>query len=219
MTRTLREGSALRRGLGCAALGVALGLAGAPASAEGAVDDAAAAAARARVADTVERVLAVLRDPALSGDDKRARIEGLAYERFDFATISRLVLARNWRRMTPEQRAAFQEEFKRHLSLTYGGSVDRYRDEEVVLGATRVERNGDVTVRTRVEGDAAEPVFVDYRLRRREDAWLVIDVIIENVSLLQNFRTQTQELISNVGPEGLIEKLRSKNEARTAKGG
>jgi phospholipid transport system substrate-binding protein len=170
-------------------------------------------AAVATVNATVDSVLAVLHDEKLALEQKRNAIEGIAYERFDFNTISRLVLARNWRRMTPAQREQFEQEFKRHLSVTYGDNLDSYGDEKVEITDSRAERNGDVTVRSRIVSDG-DPIAVDYRLRSRDGSWYVIDVIIEGVSLLSNFRSQTQEIISAEGPDGLIQKLREKNEGR-----
>lgn len=170
-------------------------------------------AAKAAVNATVDSVLAVLHDEAMPEEQKRSAIEDIAYERFDFNTISRLVLARNWRRMTPAQREQFEQEFKRHLSVTYGDNLDSYGDEKVEITDSRAERNGDVTVRSRILGNG-DPIAVDYRLRSRDGSWYVIDVIIEGVSLLSNFRSQTQEIISAEGPDGLIQKLREKNEGR-----
>ena len=170
-------------------------------------------AAKAAVDATVDSVMSVLHNDAMPTGQKRDAIEAIAYERFDFTTISKLVLARNWRRMTPTQREQFEQEFKRHLSVTYGDSLDRYGDETVEITDSRAERNGDVTVRSRILGEG-DPLAVDYRLRSRNGSWYVIDVIVEGVSLLSNFRSQTQEIISAEGPEGLIQKLREKNEGR-----
>ena len=170
-------------------------------------------AAKAAVDATVDSVMLVLHDDAMPTKQKRDAIEAIAYERFDFTTISKLVLARNWRRMTPTQRKQFEQEFKRHLSVTYGDSLDRYGDETVEITDSRSERNGDVTVRSRILGNE-DPLSVDYRLRSHNGSWYVIDVIVEGVSLLSNFRSQTQEIISAEGPEGLIQKLREKNEGR-----
>jgi phospholipid transport system substrate-binding protein len=128
------------------------------------------------------------------------------------------VLARNWRRFSEAQRGEFLTEFRRHLSLTYGQSVEGYADESIRVERTRAEGNGDVTVRTKIVGAAADPILVDYRLRSRAERWLVIDVIIEGVSLISNFRTQTQEIISESGPAGLIERLRTRNQEAAAKG-
>ena len=171
--------------------------------------------ARATVQETVDAVLGILRDGSLSSQEKQDRIRDIAYARFDFQTISKLVLARNWQRLSPQQRADFEAEFKRHLSVTYGSSVDRYANQSVEITDTRAEGNGDVTVRTRILGNG-QPFLVDYRLRSNSADWYVIDVIVENVSLLSNFRSQTQEIISHEGPDGLIRKLREKNSEREA---
>lgn len=189
------------------ALLLPLAAAAAPAS------DADRDAAKAAVDATVDSVMAVLNDEAMPIGQKRTAIEAIAYERFDFTTISKLVLARNWRRMTPAQRQEFEQEFRRHLSVTYGDSLDRYGDETVEITDSRAERNGDVTVRSRILG-TEEPLSVDYRMRSHNGSWYVIDLIVEGVSLLSNFRSQTQEIISAEGPEGLIQKLREKNQGR-----
>lgn len=190
--------------------------AGAPSAAG--VPTAAQEQASATVRDTLDVAVEVLRDPALSDDEKIDRLESLTYRRFDFETIARLVLARNWRRMSDKQQDDFISEFKRHLSVTYGNNLLDYKEEKIRVEGSRLESNEDVTVRTHVEGSFPEPILIDYRLRRREDAWLVIDVIIEGVSLIQNFRAQTQEVISRDGPDGLIELLRKKNAAGGSSG-
>jgi len=183
------------------------------ATAESGAESARTAEARAVVETTANRVLEILRDEELSESVKQERIRELAYARFDFDTIAKLVLARNWRRLSAEERQEFVEEFKRHLALTYGGNLDEYRNEAVEIEGSRLERNGDVTVRTRLVG-RPEPILVDYRLRELEGKWRVIDVIIEGVSMISNFRSQTREIIHEQGARGLIETLREKNAAR-----
>jgi phospholipid transport system substrate-binding protein len=194
---------------------VAVFLAAAPAFAP--ADPAPPEGASAIVRETLDAAVEILEDAKLSDDQKLVRIEQLAYARFDFQTISRLVLAKGWRQMTEQQKAEFVEEFKRHLSATYGQNLLDYKNEEIVMRESRLESNGDVTVRTEVLG-AEEPIRIDYRMRGSDEAWLVIDVIIEGVSLIQNFRAQTQEILTSEGPQGLIDLLREKN-AQAHKGG
>jgi phospholipid transport system substrate-binding protein len=196
-----------------AAAFLGLALAGA-APAESIPPDEAQTQARAAVDETVAKVLAVLKDDSLLKPQKREQIEALAYGRFDFDTISKLVLARNWSKLSEAQREDFVKEFKRHLSLTYGSSFEGYSDESVVIDGTRMESNGDVTVHSRLVGARAEAVLIDYRLRPKGREWYVIDVIIERVSLISNFRSQIQEIISKEGADGLIAALRAKNAAR-----
>jgi phospholipid transport system substrate-binding protein len=136
------------------------------------------------------------------------------------------VLARNWSKLTPEQRREFQDEFRRHLRLTYGKRLETYSGESIEVGDARAESNGDATVMTTVRGGRYEGTRVAYRMRQKDGNWLVIDVIIEGVSLISNFRSQIQEIVSTKGVEQLIQTLRNKRPEEigaeptpTAKGG
>ena len=164
------------------------------------------------VQHTSDRVIAVLSDKSLSSQEQRHKVEAIVYEYFDFVTLSKLVLARNWKQLTPEQQTAFIEEFKQHLSITYGRNLDRYNNEKVVVTGERAETGGDYTVKSKILRPGAEDVLVDYRLRQQDGAWKVIDVIIEGVSLVANFRSQFQEVITGGGPDKLIRLLHEKNE-------
>ena len=168
------------------------------------------------VESTVAQVLEILRIPELTLDQRRARIEEVVYVRFDFETMSRLVLARNWRRFDPAQREEFIREFKRHLSRSYGTRLARYEQENVDVTGERKETRGDVTVLTVIHGGQFDGAAIDYRLRDREDVWRVIDVIIEGISLVSNFRSQFKDVVSRDGPSGLIEQLASRNDEAAA---
>lgn len=165
--------------------------------------------ARRFVQQTIDDVLGVLHDDTLSLEQKKDRVESIAYERFDFELISRLVLARNWNAMSAQQQRDFIDAFKKHLSATYRDTLDEYRDEKIAIQGSRAEARGDVTVLTLVRQGSGD-TKVDYRLRKTDAGWRGIDVIIEGVSLVQNFRTQAQEIISSEGADALIQKLRDK---------
>lgn len=164
------------------------------------------------VQETADKVLVVLKDKSLDSDSKVAAIEQIAYARFDFNVISRLVLARNWRKMTPAQQKTFVEEFKKHLSVTYGENVDSFANERIEITGDREEPRGDWTVQTKiVRGSNAEDILVDYRLRPKGDSWRVIDVVVERISLVSNFRSQLQEIISRDGIDEMLTMLAEKN--------
>jgi phospholipid transport system substrate-binding protein len=163
------------------------------------------------VQQTTDAVVAVLAEKNLAAVEKRHKIDEIVYAHFDFETLSKLVLARNWKDLTPEQQKAFVEEFKRHLSLTYGKNVETYNNERAVVIGDRAEAHDDWTVKTKVIRPNAEDILVDYRLRKEVAGWRVIDVIIEGVSLVANFRSQFQEIISRDGAAKLIDLLREKN--------
>lgn len=183
--------------------------------------DEASAPARLVVESTSEQVLAVLRDKGVSVDRRLEELQQIAYRRFDFPTIGRLVLARGWNQLTPDQQRAFLEDFKRHLSLDYGRRIDSYTNQTVTIIGDRTEPNGDATVRTQVNGGGTSPVAVDYRLRRIDGDWRVIDIIVEGVSLVSSYRSQFQEIMASGGPTRLLQVLREKNEqaATTARAG
>jgi phospholipid transport system substrate-binding protein len=164
---------------------------------------------RSFVQATIDQVMAILRNNDLPLEEKKNRVEAIAYERFDFELISRLVLARNWSKFSAQQKTDFIDAFKKHLSATYRDTLNNFRDETIEIASSRAEKNGDVTVMTVVKGDAGD-TKVDYRVRKSDAGWRGIDVIIEGVSLVQNFRSQAQEIVSAEGPDGLIQKLRAK---------
>ncbi len=173
--------------------------------------DSSTAAPRVVVQDTVEEVLAVLAAPGLDQSQRRARIEALAFSVFDFETVSRLVMARNWKKLDKAQRSAFVQEFKQYLSRNYGRRLERYEEAQVEVLGTRSEPRRDVTVLTRVVGGQYDGITMNYRLRERKSSWKVIDIVIEGVSMLANFRAQFAEVVSREGVDGLLEAIRTRN--------
>lgn len=168
---------------------------------------------RAVVQQVSDRVVAVLGNHSLSAADKRQQVEQIVYQYTDFDVLARLVLARNYQSFNDDQKKRFTDEFKRHLSVTYGRNVENYGNEKVQITGDREEARGDWTVNSKIlRGGGSNDIVVDYRLRKAGDKWLVIDMIIENVSLVSNFRSQFQELLSGGGPDQLIAVLHEKNE-------
>jgi phospholipid transport system substrate-binding protein len=167
---------------------------------------------RAIVEKMTQAAVEVLGRKDLSGEEKRHRIEDLAYANVDFETMSRLVLARNWSQLSAAQRTEFVQLFKEHLALTYGRNIENYNNEKVQVVSERDEGRGDWTVKTKIlRGGGNADVLVDYRLRQENDAWRIIDIVIERVSLVANFRSQFQEIMSGGGVVKLLDVLREKN--------
>ena len=193
-------------------------LAGAVAAAPVENPDQATAAARSTLSDTVDEVLDVLRDPD-GTDAKLVRLEAITDRRFDFPRMTKLVLGRNRKKLSEEQQVEFQHEFKRHLTITYGNRIEGFAEEQIEIGDARLERNGDVAVKTKIVGGAADGLLVDYRMRESEGSWGIIDVVIESVSLVQNFRAQIQDIVSSKGADQLIVELRAKNQSSASGAG
>ncbi len=161
---------------------------------------------------TVAQVIEVLKQKQLETPEKKERIQDIAYARFDFPTMSRLVLARSWKRFDAPQQKRFQAEFKTFLAKQYGARLLSYEQEQVELLGERAEPRGDVTVRTRIVGGDFAGADVDYRMRKGKDGeWRAIDVVIEGISLVSNYRDQFQSVVGKGGPEALLKELAKKN--------
>jgi phospholipid transport system substrate-binding protein len=194
------------------------GSAAAPAAAQAAAAEAAPArSARDFAVQAIGDVTAILKDKAATQGSRRARIEALVERWLDAEVIAKLTLAKNWKSLDAAQQQEFVALFRKHLVLTYYRNVDRYAFERIDVYEDRAESKGDFTVRTRVVSPEAGDVLIDLRLRATAGDWKVIDILIEGVSLVQNFRSQFQEVLSNGKPEQLLRSLREKNEATESK--
>jgi phospholipid transport system substrate-binding protein len=195
------------RWLGAATLAAAAALLVAPAAVSNEPRDV--------IAKTVDQVLAVLQDQTLSKQARLDRIVEIAYERFDVQTMSKLVLAKYWKRFDAAQREEFVKEFKDYLAHQYGDRLERYDQEKVEVTGERRTKGGDAIVFTRITRPSGAPVEVEYRLRNKAGSWRVIDVKLEGIGQVSNYRDQFRETLSRGGPEKLLAELRAKNSART----
>jgi phospholipid transport system substrate-binding protein len=172
-----------------------------------------ATSAKALIEKTVVQVLAVLKDESRTVAQQRLELEKIAHARFDFRTMARLVLGRDWKRLDAAERDEFVDQFTTYLANDYGSRLERYEQQEVEVMAEQPKPRGDVAVRTKVLGGENDGAIVDYRMRNGKDGWRIIDVVIEGISLVANFRDQFREVIARGGPEALLQKLKEKNAA------
>jgi phospholipid transport system substrate-binding protein len=163
-------------------------------------------------------VLVILRDQTLSVDQKDQKIKEVAWANINFEVMSRLCIGRSWRDLSDDQKKDYQEQFKLLVTNTYLHLMDDYTDQDVNYLGDRQEQDGDWTVQTEIVGMKnrkrnQEEAKVDYRLRNRDNQWKVIDLTIENASLVSNYRAQFQAIISNGGIDNFLKTLHDKNAA------
>lgn len=131
---------------------------------------------------------------------------------FDFERISRLVLGKAWRQATDKQKTEFKYEFKNLLLRTYAVALSKYKDQKIEYKPLRMKPTDEiVTVKTEIIQSGGQPIDVDYALAKQDDGWLVIDIIIEGVSLVTNYRSQFASEIKKNGMDSLIIELAKKN--------
>jgi phospholipid transport system substrate-binding protein len=172
-----------------------------------------AGAALDTVQGHVDKVLDVLRDPSLKAESarkvKKEKIRVIADEMFDFEELSKRTLAQNWRKFDPDQQREFVKLFKSLLADTYADKIMEYTDEKIVFGKEVPVSDKAVEVRSTVIRKTAE-IPINYRVMLKADGWRVYDVVIEGVSLVNNYRSQLREILMNKPPESLLETLRKK---------
>jgi len=161
----------------------------------------------------VNRVLEVLQDPALKAESAKAAKEKKIWAILDnvFANteLSKRTLAQNWKRFSPDQQKEFIDLFGKLLGTVYMDRIIAYKDEKVVFG--KVTNLSDKTAEVQSEVvQSSKSIPIHYRMILENGEWKVYDVVIEGVSLVQNYRTQFREILTNKSPEDLLKTLREK---------
>ena len=163
----------------------------------------------------VDRVLDVLRDPLLKEESatgaKKAKIESIAEDMFDFTYLSKRTLSKNWLRFNPEERKEFVKLYRTILENAYMGRILEYTDEKIVFEKEILTSEDKAEVQSRILTDATD-IPIDYRMILQDETWKVYDVIIEGVSMIKNYRTQFKEILIKKTPEELLKILREKTE-------
>lgn len=171
---------------------------------------------------TANDVLSVIKSDKEIQAGNQDKIFALAEEKilpnFDFEKVSRLVLGKNWTKASPDQKTAFQAEFKTLLLRTYAVALSKYKNQTIEYKPLRMQDGAtDATVKTQIIQEGGQPIGVDYALSKKDDTWKVYDIVIEGVSLVTNYRSQFAQEIRQNGIDSLNKKLHDKNTATLAK--
>ena len=162
---------------------------------------------------TVDDVLAALK----TSKDRRVLadvIEKRVLPKFDFREMTKLAVGRHWREATPAQQRSLENAFRTLLVTTYTQALTQSPTAESQVDIRPVSvrpTDDDVTVKTQVKDSARKPFAVDYRLAKTGAEWKVYDVMVENLSLVTNYRSTFNTEISKNGIDGLIKALEAKN--------
>ncbi len=161
----------------------------------------------------INKVLDVLRDPSLKGEagkkTKKAKIRNISDSFFDYTELSKRTLGQNWNKLNTKQQEEFISLYKQILEDAYADKIVTYTDEKVNFGKETQLTEKTVEVQTVVLTKKAD-VPINYRVIQKGDEWKVYDVVIEGVSLINNYRNQFREILSNKNPDYLLETLRKK---------
>ncbi len=165
------------------------------------------------VQKNVNQVLDVLRDPKLKDEStkgiKKEKLEAIYERMFDEVELSMRTLGGNWSKLNPVQQQEFTQLYRRVLEKAYIDKLLSYTDEKIVFSKENILSNNQAEVQTKVITSSKEiPIF--YKVIQKDGTWKVYDVVVENVSLVQNYRSQFNSILAKNTPDQLLEILRKK---------
>ncbi|MFQ5712703.1 MAG: phospholipid-binding protein MlaC [Candidatus Scalinduaceae bacterium] len=165
------------------------------------------------IMETVDRGLAILKDPSLQGEKKTEDYRQKLWEEispiFNFEEMSKRALARHWRKLSPEEKSEFVKLFTDHLRSAYIGKAFTYSGEKIVYLREKQDNNY-AKVQTKVILNTGKGMLVDFNMHNNHGKWKIYDVIIEGVSLVNNYRSQFNSFLINSSYEELIQKIKEK---------
>jgi len=165
------------------------------------------------VRTAIEKAVQVLKDPKSQPQDKKNeridRLREVLNPIFDYDEMAKRALGSHWRRRTPAEQEEFVKLFRDFLERVYSDKIDLYGGEKVLFG--REIMDGDFAqVDSTLIRPKGEEIAVIYKLRRANGKWKVYDAVVENISIVNNYRSQFDRVISSSSYEELVKRLQEK---------
>lgn len=168
-----------------------------------------------QIKGTVEKALLVLKDPRLKpaakAQERRDQLRQILFARFDFAEMAKRALGSNWRRRTPQEQAEFVRLFTDVLERAYAGIIESYSDEKIIYLSERID-GGFADVGSKIITGSGEEYSIYYKAHMVSNEWKIYDVVAENISLVNNYRSQFNRVIAKSSYEELLRRLRDRSE-------
>jgi phospholipid transport system substrate-binding protein len=167
------------------------------------------------VRQTTDQVLKILEDPNLQGPEKQAerqeRLRKVADQAFDWNEMARRALATHWRERTPEEQQEFVRLFRDLVERTYMNRLETATQEKQDIQYVGEQLDGSrAVVKTNVVTKRNQQVPIEYRLHKVGGRWKTYDVLVEGISLVNNYRSQFNRIISSSSYKELVQKMKSR---------
>jgi phospholipid transport system substrate-binding protein len=166
-----------------------------------------------QIKSTVDKALVVLKDPRFKPvaktKERRAQLKQILFARFDFTEMARRALGANWRRRTTQEQEEFVRLFTDVLERAYADTIESYTDEKIIYVGEKLD-GAFAEVNSKILTSKGQEFHIDYKTRVAGDEWKVYDVVVENISMVNNFRSQFNRVINNSSYEELVRRLKEK---------
>lgn len=167
------------------------------------------------IKQTINEVIDILKDEELKKPgkeaDRRAELRRVIGERFDFEEMAKRSLALHWKKRTPGERQEFIPLFSDLLERSYVNKIESYTDEQILYTDENID-NDYAVVKTKIITKRNVEIPIEYRLLKKNNRWGVYDVVIEGVSLVNNYRNQFNKIIRKDSYEELVKRMQQKQE-------
>ena len=178
----------------------------------------AAVAPENEIRSAVSQVVRILKEPGIKSPRERkdlfAEMEKAVDPIFDFQEMAKRSLALHWRDLTPQEQLDFVSLFKTFLGRQYLDQITSGDIEKVLYTRETQDRNF-AEVDTKVITGTGETITVGYLLEKSSTDWKVYDVIIDGVSIVNNYRAQFDNVISQSSFQELVARLKEKTEGNS----
>jgi phospholipid transport system substrate-binding protein len=174
-----------------------------------------------KIRQTINEVLAILADKALQApertQDRRTKLRQAVSQHFGFEEMAQRALGPHWKKLTGEQKQEFVSLFSDLLEPAYSSKIESYGGSQSDIRYIKetIDTQGYASVRTEI-ATRDLPVEVEYRLLHHHGKWEVYDVVIEGVSLVNNYRTQFNKIIVQESYAALVKQMQLKREQEKA---
>jgi phospholipid transport system substrate-binding protein len=138
-----------------------------------------------------------------------SRLRAVVYPIFDFREMAKRSLGSHWRRISPQQQDEFVASFTELLEKSYADKIDLYEGQQVTYAGESIDKDFAV-VNTKLIGKN-QSFAVDYKLQQVDGKWKIYDVIAENISLVNNYRSQFNRVLTKSSFDDLIQRIKSKS--------
>ena len=176
-----------------------------------------AARPQERIRELLDAASAVLDDPRLQGPDKEVerqqRVRSIIHDTFAFEAMVREALGAYWAKLTPQQREEFTPLFGELFEHSYNRLVLKFLPgRQTSYGEESIEQDRAVVKTTLVVPRMKEQLAVDYRLIKTAQRWAVFDVVVDGVSIAENYRAQFEKILRTSSYDTLVQQIRRKLE-------
>ena len=159
--------------------------------------------------ETIQQVMLTMNRAETRGDPElREKLRDTLMPRFDWFEMAKQALGKHWSAI-PSRQHEFVAVFAEFLGNSYIGKIGSYKDEKIVFVHESVEKNL-AQVDTKIVSSKGEPTSVNYRLHRVQGEWKIYDVVVEDISVVANYRSQFNRILANGSFDDLIQRLKEK---------